>query len=35
MAGAYHFISENSIIDILSERGYKIKRIKRSVDLPF
>ncbi len=35
MAGGAHFAYEDSIIDILRERGYKIKRIKRSLPWPF
>ncbi len=35
MAGVSHFIAEDSIIDILRDRGYKVKRIKRSFSWPF
>jgi len=35
MAGALHFLGEDSIIDILKERGYKVKRIKKSFSWPF
>lgn len=35
MAGGGHFVGESSIIDILQDRGYKIKRYKRSIALPF
>ncbi len=31
MAGTGHFIGKNSIIELLKQRGHKIKRIKRSI----
>ncbi len=35
MAGALHFTGENNIIEILEKKGYKAKRIKKSLTLPF
>ena len=35
MAGVLHFLGEDSIIEALKERGYKVKRIKKSFSWPF
>lgn len=35
MAGIAHFVGENSIIEILKERGYKARQVKKSINIPF
>ena len=35
MAGVLHFTGENNIIEILEKKGYRAKRIKKSLVLPF